>query len=148
MTDTEIIDGLIKREGGYVNNPADHGGPTNFGITAKTLTAWRGRSCDATDVKDMTEAEARAIYVDRYLKPFAEAPDDVRAHLVDIAVNSGPERAKKLLATAMDAALHSNRPVWLELVIARVKFYGAIVHDNPTQATFLNGWISRAFQFL
>jgi hypothetical protein len=48
----------------------------------------------------------------------------------------------------MEAALHSNRPVWLELVIARVKFYGAIVHDNPTQATFLNGWISRAFQFL
>ena len=28
-----LIDGLIEREGGYVNHPADKGGPTCFGIT-------------------------------------------------------------------------------------------------------------------
>ena len=29
----ELIDELIEREGGYVNHPADRGGPTKFGIT-------------------------------------------------------------------------------------------------------------------
>ncbi|HEX8839049.1 MAG TPA: glycosyl hydrolase 108 family protein, partial [Sphingomicrobium sp.] len=28
-----LIDGLIDREGGYVDHPADRGGPTCFGIT-------------------------------------------------------------------------------------------------------------------
>ena len=28
-----LIDGLIDREGGYVDHPADKGGPTCFGIT-------------------------------------------------------------------------------------------------------------------
>lgn len=148
MTDQQILDDLIRREGGYSNRSADRGGPTKYGITAKTLTAWRGRHCDAHDVQDMQEAEAREIYTAWYVKPFAETPDDVRAHLVDIAVNSGPERATKLLAAAMDAALHSKRPLWLELVIARLKFYAAIVHNDPTQAANINGWIDRAVSFL
>ena len=29
----QIIDALIEREGGYVHNPADRGGPTKYGIT-------------------------------------------------------------------------------------------------------------------
>ena len=29
----ELIDDVIEREGGYVNHPADRGGPTNWGIT-------------------------------------------------------------------------------------------------------------------
>jgi len=149
MTDAQILDDLIRREGGYSNRAADRGGPTNFGITIKTLSAWRGRPCDAGDVKDMREAEARAIYVDRYIKPFAEVEDDaLRAHLVDIGVNSGPGRAKTLLARAMDAALVSGRPLTLELTIARIKFYGAIVHDDPTQAANINGWLNRACEFL
>ena len=43
-TDTDrIIDGLIVAEGGYVDHPADRGGPTKYGITRKTLAAWRKR---------------------------------------------------------------------------------------------------------
>ena len=34
-----LIDGLIEREGGYVNHPADKGGPTCFGITEAVARA-------------------------------------------------------------------------------------------------------------
>ena len=32
---------VFENEGGYSNKPADPGGPTNFGITQRTLAAWR-----------------------------------------------------------------------------------------------------------
>ena len=34
-----LVDGLIEREGGYVANPADKGGPTCFGITEAVARA-------------------------------------------------------------------------------------------------------------
>lgn len=33
MNIEQYLDDLIKREGGYVNNPADRGGATKYGIT-------------------------------------------------------------------------------------------------------------------
>ncbi|EPH1975837.1 glycosyl hydrolase 108 family protein, partial [Acinetobacter baumannii 45002_8] len=33
MNIEQYLDELIKREGGYVNNPADRGGATKYGIT-------------------------------------------------------------------------------------------------------------------
>ena len=37
MTDDDIIDGIIRREGStYTNDPADPGGPTKYGITLAT----------------------------------------------------------------------------------------------------------------
>ncbi|HET9352640.1 MAG TPA: glycosyl hydrolase 108 family protein, partial [Sphingomicrobium sp.] len=35
----DLIDELIEREGGYVNHPADRGGPTRFGITEAVARA-------------------------------------------------------------------------------------------------------------
>ena len=34
-----LVDGLVEREGGYVANPADKGGPTCFGITEAVARA-------------------------------------------------------------------------------------------------------------
>jgi lysozyme family protein len=40
MTDLdELINALIEREGGYVNHPADRGGPTRYGITEAVARA-------------------------------------------------------------------------------------------------------------
>ncbi|MDM4484160.1 glycosyl hydrolase 108 family protein, partial [Klebsiella oxytoca] len=33
MTADQIIEGILGKEGGYVNKPNDKGGPTRWGIT-------------------------------------------------------------------------------------------------------------------
>ena len=53
----EIIDDILRREGGYVDHPLDRGGPTNFGITQITLDALGV----PRSVRDLTIEEARRI---------------------------------------------------------------------------------------
>jgi lysozyme family protein len=43
MTKTDFITNLLAAEGGYVNDPRDSGGETNYGITVATAT--RERRC-------------------------------------------------------------------------------------------------------
>ena len=45
-----LIAELIQREGGYVDDPDDRGGPTKYGITLATLQAWRHTPVSAADV--------------------------------------------------------------------------------------------------
>ncbi len=62
LTDIGLILPFIEQwEGGYVDHPADKGGPTNMGITLNTLARWRGHAVTAADVKALTRAEARQI---------------------------------------------------------------------------------------
>ena len=53
-----LIDALIEREGGYVDHPADRGGPTCFGITEAVARAhgYAGR------MANLPRDEAAAIY--------------------------------------------------------------------------------------
>lgn len=58
MNIEKYLDELIKREGGYVNNPADRGGATKYGITeavART-NGYKG------NMKDLPRDVAKAIY--------------------------------------------------------------------------------------
>ena len=59
---------IVRREGGFVNDPDDPGGGTNFGVTIDTLRARRG-TATAADVKALTEAEAIALFTSQSLKP-------------------------------------------------------------------------------
>jgi len=67
-----VADYILKVEGGFVDNPKDPGGRTNYGITAATLASARARLKDAglpEDVKDLTKEQALAIYERFYWKP-------------------------------------------------------------------------------
>ena len=39
MTAEKIIEGILGKEGGYVDHPSDKGGPTRWGITQTTARA-------------------------------------------------------------------------------------------------------------
>ncbi|ENV93784.1 hypothetical protein F937_03185 [Acinetobacter calcoaceticus ANC 3680] len=58
MNIEQYLDELIKREGGYVNNPADRGGATKYGIIEAVARAngFKG------NMKDFPLETAKAIY--------------------------------------------------------------------------------------
>ena len=53
-TFNEIIEKILEHEGGYVDDPLDAGGETNFGITKKFYPN--------VDIKNLTEEQAKKIY--------------------------------------------------------------------------------------
>lgn len=145
MTDDDaILDAILRHEGGYVDDAADHGRCTHRGITLQTLRDWRGRPVTCDDVRAMSEQEARDIYRARYLKPFDGVDAAIKPQVVDIAVNAGVLRARQLLALAQQ----SDKPLNVALVIERLKHYARLVAADPRQARFFNGWVNRAVSYL
>jgi lysozyme family protein len=112
----ELIDGLIDREGGYVNHPSDRGGPTNFGITEAVARA-HGFS---GSMRNLPRSEAAAIYKRLYwLRPrfdqIAKRSQAVAAELFDSGVNMGPAVAATFLQRAL-SALNRDRQDYADLV--------------------------------
>ena len=99
-----MINELIEREGGYVNHPADKGGPTCFGITEAVARAHGFAGAMA----ELPREEAAAIYRRLYwLRPrfdqVAERAPRVAAELFDTGVNMGPAVAATFLQRALTA---------------------------------------------
>src|SRR5689334_14774160 len=97
----QLIDALIDREGGYVNNPADKGGPTCFGITEAVARAHGYGGA----MHDLPREQAIEIYRRLYwLRPrfdeVAKRSDRVAAELFDTGVNMGPAVAVTFLQRA------------------------------------------------
>ena len=145
MTDDEILETVLRREGGFNDVSLDRGGPTNFGITIGTLSAWRKTPVTVDDVRRLTVEEAKAIYQTRYLRPFDGLDAALKPQVVDIAINSGVSQARRLLTIAQQ---QQDRAVGVQLTIERMLHYAAIVRADPTQAKFLVGWLRRACEFL
>ena len=165
MKTKDIIDGILKREGGYVNNSADRGGPTKFGITRKTLQAWRGGLVTVNGVKSLGEDEARQIYEREYLvRPrIGEIKSiSLRVFMLDSAVQHGPRRAirwlQKIAGVPVDGIIGpvsleainrlDSAALYRKLVAERCRFYGRIITRDPTQAVFAAGWANRIAEFI
>jgi len=99
----EIAEEIVRREGGYVNDPDDPGGATNFGVTIHTMRRLgldldRDGDIDAADVKRLTRAQAIEIFVDHYFhRPrIGELPEALHATVFDMYVNAGGNAIKIL----------------------------------------------------
>ncbi|WP_374299223.1 holin-associated N-acetylmuramidase [Paracoccus sp. (in: a-proteobacteria)] len=99
----EVAAQIVAREGGYVNDPDDPGGATNFGVTVGTMESLgldlnKDGRVDATDVRMLTHAQAQQIFVEHYFKRprLSELPDTVQASVFDMYVNAGANAVKIL----------------------------------------------------
>jgi len=134
----DIANQIIDREGGYVNDPNDPGGATNFGVTIHTM---RALGLDLTgdgkvtpaDVKRLSRDQARDIFVQHYYhRPrIAELPEAVQPSVFDMYVNAGGNAVRilqRLLVkmghpVAVDGALGPQT-----LTAARIAFDDAPDH--------------------
>jgi len=114
---TRIINSIIQIEGGYVNDPDDSGGETNFGITKKVAmdNHYTG------DMRKMPIEIARKIYEDRYWEPLKLATIEKMSELIaeevaDTGVNMGINRAGKFLQRAL-TVLNNKGKIYPDLVI-------------------------------
>ena len=87
---------LIDSEGGYVNDPADPGGETKFGISK--------HSYPDVDIANLTLDGAKAIYLRDYWNPLGDAHPAIKFQAFDFAVNSGIGTAIRKLQLAVGEA--------------------------------------------
>jgi lysozyme family protein len=115
---------VLELEGGYVDNPADPGGATKYGISQ--------RAYPHLDIYNLTRAEAIEIYRNDYWNPVAERVADPRMRILvaDSAVNHGLGRALSWLETYND---------FNSYLANRIRFYVGL----NTFKDFGRGWMRR-----
>lgn len=175
---SSMIDALIVREGGFVNDPDDPGGATKYGITIATLSSTRGKRASVAEVRALTKAEAKSIYEAQYLtRPkIDQLPAPLVPSVFDMYVNAGNRAIKILQETlgkfglklAVDGAigpqtLSACHEVFAQagenLVdaygIERREFYYRLADRRAasrkyarTRAGGKGGWIRRAEEFI
>ena len=151
----EIIEIVLKHEGGYVNDPQDPGGETNYGIAK--------RSHPDIDIKNLTKEQAKEIYKSEYWdkNKVENLPKQLRHIYFDMCVNMGKKRAVKIIQQAANnkgsylkvdgglgpATLKATQKVELERVRAfRTKFYADLVSRKPDLEKFYFGWFKRSLE--
>lgn len=92
----EIAEETVAREGGFVNDPDDPGGATNFGVTIHTMRRLgvdlnRDGQVDIRDVKALSRRQAVDIFIKHYFeKPLiGDLPDALQPSVFDMYVNAG-----------------------------------------------------------
>lgn len=170
MTNDDIITRILADEGGdrFVDNPADPGGATKFGITARGIASFLGHTPTPAEIAALTEEDARSFYrwllgasgIDRIQN------DTLRWFVFDAAVHMGNAQAIKLLQRALGvrddgvlgpvtlaATPHLDSAKLCRLVgVEQMLFYGRLAAKNltdadkdgvPDQLEFLPGYLNR-----
>jgi lysozyme family protein len=151
----EIIEVVLHHEGGYVNDPDDPGGETNFGIAK--------RSHPDVDIKNLTKDGAKEIYKEHYwdANKVESLSEELRHIYFDMCVNQGRGRAVKILQQTANAkganiavdggmgpmTIAAVKDVELQRVRAyRIKYYADLVTRKPDLEKFYFGWFRRGLE--
>ncbi|KQN82946.1 hypothetical protein ASE90_09295 [Sphingomonas sp. Leaf67] len=117
MDATPLIEDVIDREGGYVDHPADRGGPTRFGITQAVARAegYTG------PIRELPRAAAATVYRRRYWQApafdrVASRAPALAAELFDTGVNMGPAVAATFLQRVLNALNREQRD-WADIAV-------------------------------
>jgi len=143
---------LLKHEGGYVNHPSDPGGMTNLGVTKRVWEEWVGHPVTEADMRALTPEKVALLYKKKYWDKVCgdDLPTGVDLAVFDLAVNSGPGRAakmlQKVLGVTQDGAIGpqtiakalnvDSSKIVADYNAERLAFLMAL----PTWGTFGKGW--------
>jgi lysozyme family protein len=158
----QLAEDIVDREGGFVNDPDDPGGPTKYGVTLGTMRALR-RDLDVdgevglADVRGLTRGEAVEIFMRHYYQRpgIARLPVDVQPSLFDMYVNTGSNAVKilqRLLAArgfdcaddgvigpqteAASMAYSATAPLGLAYSLARRDYYYRLADARPASRKY------------
>lgn len=163
---------VLRHEGGYVNDPNDPGGNTNFGVSLRWLKGQglliqeleqEDHTQDVVQViKQMTVVQAGHIYQQYWWDKYgygAILGQVLATKVFDTAVNTGASRSHKFLQAALGLAQDgflgpqtlkaangtNNVTVISAFQKNQAAFYQGLVLANPNLTKFLNGWMNRAY---
>lgn len=156
----QVIEFVLAHEGGYVRDPVDKGGETQWGIS--------NRAYPSLDIRNLTREKAIEIYKRDYwdLMSCQMLPPDVAFVVMDTGVNCGTYRAGVLLQMACNTVLRSagielfvdgligsktiasanmrsGEGIAGEMLLKRLAFYRGLVKRDMSQSKFLGGWLNR-----
>jgi lysozyme family protein len=160
-----LIGRVVQREAGFVNNPADRGGATNYGITIGTLRDWRRAPVGVEDVRNLTIEEAEHIYKTNYFTAtgFDQVSDpQLQELLFDFAVNSGVGAASKALQRSIGVkddgaigpitlaalkAVTNMAALFYRVKCERYELLLRFIGSDAEEGAFAIGWANRQDQF-
>ncbi len=178
-----IADEILAREGGFVNDPDDPGGATNHGVTIHTMRRLGldldgDGDVDVADVRRLTRAQARQIFVQHYFhRPgIAKLPQALHATVFDMYVNAGANAVRILqrLLVEMGQRIDVDGAIGPQTIeaaklayasapnhladaygIARRNYYYRLADRRPASRKYARrrdggkgGWITRAEAFI
>ncbi len=128
----------LKYEGGFSNHPSDPGGATMKGVTLETYRRYRP-GATVSDLKRISDADLGRIYRIGYWDAVRadDLPAGVDLAAFDVAVNSGPGRARQLLS----ATAGEPSPAARVRAICRRRL--SFLQGLRTWSTFGRGWSAR-----
>ena len=154
------INKILKNEGGYVFDPVDPGGETQFGISK--------RSYPNIDIKNLTRNQAIDIYFEDYwLKNNLQrlSNQELADKILDMVVNVGSKQAFLIVSRAIRACgipfneteiitpqliftinTYANKHALLSAIRSEFAgYYRLLVRIKPKMSKYINGWLKRAY---
>lgn len=154
----KAVNHVLKIEGGYVDDPSDAGGETNYGISK--------RQYPHLNIRALTLDGAIAIYYSDYWQAYGcgQLPPVIGCFLFDSVVNHRPKTAIKFIQSAYRVSVdgvigdetlgairrfannedYVNNKLTLSLAY-RADFYHDLAVEKPSQERFIMGWMRRLF---
>lgn len=167
MTNDQIIDAVLRFEGGYVDHPDDPGGATNRGITLASWRRYTGKpTATKSQLRALTDAQIRRFYLDEHIvRPGFAAIEYaiLRWLVVDSGVLHGVGDAARFVQTAIGglavdgifgpksrAAVNAAPVVrtYVGVCAARMIEEARVLTLNPRLITFYRGWTARTASFV
>ena len=170
MTDDELdrhIRAIIAREGGWVDDPDDSGGPTNYGITLAMWRQWlaTGGALMPYGVKhhrEMPEDLAVQFYrwyfrtqgLDELIEEFG-VPDELVPLVMDMRTLHSLEGCREVLRNAASyleatGKFHPEQSSYSDpecvVTLFRILYMLEVAERRPKDRKFVRGWMHRALK--